>query len=185
MNLEGLMKYFDRQKKQLRRNLQSLNSVENMREIADVAVEVIYKRTKSGRGVTGDSGRVGKKKLDPLSDPYIRWRKRLLRASRKKKKKKLSPFQQKFKPGPFFSPRRSNLTLTGQMLNSFEIKTKRRGFRIQIANNPRWDTNKSNRDIAEYVSVKRPFLALTEPEKRIVIRRYRELLRKIVLSKIK
>lgn len=101
-------------------------------------------------------------------------------------------------PGDFFSPGRSNLTLTGQMLNSmdfkvsgdtievfipdssrspavFQSKRKRNGstYRYESGN------NKTNAEIARLVAQERPFMALSSDEIRIVEQELQDILDEI------
>ena len=98
-----------------------------------------------------------------------------------KRRRKLHPGS-----GERFSPNRSNLTYTGQMLNAITSKPTRSGFELQIKNTLRSDSSSSNKEIAKYVSEKgRPFFALTRPEQRVIMKKYRDFAIKLARSIIK
>jgi hypothetical protein len=172
--------------------------------LAREAKNIIYKRTKSGYGVSNDSGvRATKIRLKSLSTSYKAWRKGSVAYWRNKNgsivrvdKKQWSAISPP-RLGKFGSPTRSNLTLSGQMLeamlnartkNSFDY------FEITIPNSRRSPIrradgsgipqNLSNAEVAEYVSTQgRPFFALTVGEQRILNKQYKDLLlRKLRLA---
>jgi hypothetical protein len=80
------------------------------------------------------------------------------------------------KLGDFGRPDKSNLTLSGQMLDAMVIQAGNNGFRVFIADtarkkvHPKQQTpNLTNKQVAEYVSLNgRPFMALTAGEVRIL-----------------
>lgn len=143
-------------------------------ELAKMAKDLIYKRVKSGKGVTSDTS--------PIANP--------------KPFKKLSPSYKKqrrsgrlLKEGKHFSPTKSNLTLSGQLLEALDIKYMAKGFKIEIAagvRSPVWKNTKSrrlsNRTLAEYVSEDRPFLNLTKSEKRVILMEAKKQVREIARS---
>ena len=153
------VKEFDRRLKLL---IAQINSKDFLSSVAIEAIRLIRARVKSGSGVIDDSQVPAKKtKLKPLSKKYV------------EKRKKISL-------GKLGLPGRSNLTLTGQMLNNIEYKIDE-GIRIFIKDNSRSDSKLTNAEVAFFASFDRPFLALTEQEyKRIVSlyeRRVRQLIR--------
>jgi len=80
----------------------------NMQRIGDVSKNIIFKRIKLGFGVDDDKKKFPKKKkLAKLADSTKEKRRKL------KKKGELT--------GSFASPVRSNLTETGQFLDSFKV----------------------------------------------------------------
>lgn len=125
------------------------------------ASDAIYRRVKSGFGVDNDTkDKPRRKKLKPLSPSYINQRRR------------------KGVRGEFGSPSRSNLTNTGQMLDSFKVKVSSNGFQVTIPNSARRDS-KSNRQIANFVRRVRPFFALTGAEIRIIKKVIRDEVTKV------
>lgn len=108
--------------------------------------EQIQRRTRLGKGVSVEGQN---KKLDPLSDAYVKKREAL--------KKKGDLFNET-------TPKRSNLTLTGQMLNAI-IGFKESATRFVFTFNTQRDDGKSNLDIARWVQEKgRNFFRLSSSE---------------------
>jgi hypothetical protein len=117
-----------------------------MKEFGEYMANAIKVRTRLGYGVKKLAG--SREKLKPL-DPerYI-------------------PFRKSF---PNLSgdttPNKSNLTLTGQMLDSMQVKEVTKGKVTVGPAGPRNDTTDTNEKIAEYVAEQgRPFNTLTKPE---------------------
>lgn len=134
--------------------LKTFTSGSKIKKYADQSVDIIYKRTKSGKGVTDDQSNAASiKSLKTLSPGYKEQRK-----TRKGKK------------GDFFSPNRSNLTLTGQMLDS--IKSKVSDGKITVSLSGTRDDGQTNKEVGEFVSENgRPFLNLAVEEKQILLRK--------------
>lgn len=125
-------------------------SKQSNEELAKEARDIVFKRTKSGFGVTNDQSDRGlKKRLKPLSPGYIEQR----------RKRGVS--------GKFGSPGFSNLTNTGQMLDSMRFFANDDGFTLEIPPSRRRD-GETNRRVADYVRDARPFFALTAAEVRIL-----------------
>jgi phage gpG-like protein len=142
-----------------------------LREIASFIRTRIYSNTKRGyyAGI-----RKNLAKFKPLSPFYVEYRRSLLKdkvagatgrftSKQKAKQKALKKF------GDFFSPARSNLTLTGQMLDAldYEIDTSSGSVRVFVEASQRDDDgsgeNLSNADVAKKVqSEGRPFLRIDE-----------------------
>lgn len=156
----------------IRSVLSSIKKEEHER-IGELAKDIIYKRVKSGKGVSSDKAqKPGLERLKPLGH-FGRDRSQA-RSSYIERRKKTSL-------GPFGKPGKSNLTLTGQMLEAMIVKVRRNGFTIDIKNNNRDDSKSTNKEIANYVSKQgRPFLALAKNEQVIVQREYEKVLRKII-----
>jgi len=148
-------------------------------KLAQFSIDRIHKRVKSGYGVTSDTDpNPSKTRLKKLSKSYIDFRNGKVLFFRNKSTGGLFAIKpgkkQSFpKPqlGEFGSPAKSNLTLTGQLLNSIKYKLTQRGFKIFIDDNERaspvWAKGQkqlTNKQVAEYVSKDRPFLALTDDE---------------------
>lgn len=93
-------------KAQIKKIYESLITKEMKLEWAQKAADTIYKRTKAGQGLSSNKVSVGGNslvKLKELSDPYKQYR----------SKKVL---------GPFGAPKRSNLTFSGELLESIIAK---------------------------------------------------------------
>lgn len=132
---------------------------ETMRVVGEQIADIVKKRVKSGYGVNSDTAdKPSQRKLAPLSESYKKARKRL------------------GVTGSFASPVISNLTNTGQLLDSFSVKAKQGEVTVSIPNTQRKD-GLTNREVADYVREKRPFFALTSPEVKIVEQIIRDKIR--------
>lgn len=117
-----------------------------MREVGNETIRLIYSRTKLGYGVRSQGA--AREKLKPLSDTYINIRKRI---------------QKSGGLDPTTSPKKSNLTKSGQMLRSIKIKRANNGTVWIVPMGYRTD-RKSNEEIANKVSKDRPFMYLSNLE---------------------
>jgi hypothetical protein len=91
----------------------------------------------------------------PLSPGYKRWR--------RKANDRTTNFWQQNRPGKFFKPNRSNLTLTGQLIESLKGMSNFREQTISVAPVGRRTDGQSNKDVAEEVAKNgRPFLGLDD-----------------------
>lgn len=112
------------------------------------AAERIKKRTRLGYGVEGGVRGGQRERLGKLSDSYIATRKKARRSG------KLSSAT---------SPKRSNLTFTGQLLDSLRGMVK--GNKIIVYLKKNRDDGKTNPQVAGYVeNGGRPFFELTDKE---------------------
>jgi hypothetical protein len=139
--------------------------------IANEARNVIYRRVKSGYGVNKDNlppGKTDLVKLAALSPAYIKYRRDGTVEFYTKDGKAVFFRVRPPVLGEWGSPERSNLTLTGQMLNSLRVDVNQEGFSIVVPPTKRYDSKYTNAQIAEFVSDQRPFLAFTEGEVRII-----------------
>ena len=83
--------------------------------------------------------------------------------------------------GEYGSATKSNLTLTGQMLNALKYRIKSQGFELYIDDNTRESGGLTNAKVAEHVSENgRPFMAIAKPEKLVIIRLYQNIIRGII-----
>jgi len=146
----------------IRSTLEKSFAASQLKPAGKFIVDTIYKRVKAGGGVTDDkSDNAARKSLKKLSKNYIEQRTRY-------------PSQ-----GAFFSPNRSNLTRTGQMLDSMNFKVTKGKLTIFIPSSKR-DDGLSNSEVAGYVRKDRPFFTLTVPEQRIVFRKIETNLRQFI-----
>lgn len=204
--MDNFEKDFTRLNSNLKKIATALNDRKVTLRLARKCREIVYRRVKSGYGVSNDSesvDEVSRNRLLALSKSYIAWRKGLvvfytnsngvvipLGAYTKRKtahqgngqvsirttkayneKLKITPPQL----GEFGKPEKSNATLSGQMLNALTMDAGESGFRLFIADTPRRKVHPkmkssrlTNKDVAEYYSAKRPFMALTDGEVRIL-----------------
>ena len=155
------IKGLEKLKKDLRDAI-TLNSAVFKLTIGKLARDLIYKRTKSGFGVDSISNTsANKRRLAPLSSSYVKQRGK----------------RQSF--GEFGSVRKSNLTLTGQMLDAISYEAKARGVRVYIDTSTREDGKHTNAEVAEFVQdAGRPFFILTQDELTVVVRAIERELRK-------
>lgn len=154
----------------------TLNSPAFTKELGTQGKDLLFKRVKSGKGLS-DVVRLipNSASLKKLSGKYINQRKRT------------------GVPGKFGTPRKSNLTYTGQMLDSLILEFNSRGFTIIIPNTSRkeFPVPKSRRkkrrsalptnaEVAQYVEDGgRPFFKFTKSEINILRKAIRDKIRKI------
>lgn len=149
--------------KKLREIERAIRSRSFLTQIAKLERDIICKRVKSGYGVTGETGNVGREKLKALSTKYV------------KRREKVGV------KGEFGSPRRSNLTFTGQLLKSIRFSISGATISLEIPPTQRSEGTSTNAEVADYVSkAGREFFALTQGEQRIVVRKIKDLLLPIV-----
>lgn len=161
-NLGDLRKFLDR----LNRDVVSTST---MRELGMLGRDIIFKRVKTGFGVNSErTPNPSLQRLKRLSPRYIEQRRR------------------QGVGGSFGSPGRSNLTNTGEMLDSMEVKVfNDSNFEILIPNSLRKD-KKLNSRIAEFVEKQgRPFFALTPDEQQILVKEIEDKIRKALNSTLR
>lgn len=98
----SLRAQIDKAMKRITNNVEASLSVDVMRQIGEFACTVIARRTRLGYGVHGEGEK--KESLDGLSPKYV--------AFRQKYKGALSPLT---------TAKRSNLTMTGQLIDSLKV----------------------------------------------------------------
>lgn len=87
-----------------------LISLDQMKKVGLKASELVVKRTRQGRGVNRADGGGNTSPLKQLTERYINYRK-----------------QNRFRLHPDTSPGKSNLTFSGQMLDSFTVRQTSKG----------------------------------------------------------
>jgi len=145
---------------------------------------LLYKRIKSGFGVNNDDiQNPNNIRLKPLSDSYKKFRSGKI-AFATSKHGNVYSYKPRTAPqlGEFGSPGKSNLTLSGQMLNAIKGKLTSKGFMVDIKNTTRKGSVLTNNMVATIVSEERPFLALSVKEQKLIRREYERLVR-IVFNK--
>jgi hypothetical protein len=141
--------------------------------------DVVYKRVKSGKGVNSDKTPFLITKsvsLKPLSKSYRRYRQTgIVEFVAKKWYGRIyEKVNVKFHTGvpalgPFGRPGKSNLTFSGQMLQSMSWDVTKSGFIVLIPETRRREGKLTNAQLARYLAKKgRPFMNLTSGESRIV-----------------
>lgn len=162
---------FSEAAEQLAKQLNTLLSDKFKRQLAEAAKKIIYRRTKAGKGVDNNGNPETLKKLATSTITY-----------------RSQVFNSRFSaigalgPGEFFSPRKSNATLTGQMLNAISYNITADGIKFMIERSARGEGGPSNFEVAEYYSKDRPFFNLSDDERRVIARQIEDELRKIVLK---
>jgi len=127
-----------------------------LKALGKQSIFLIKKRTRLGYGVRRDYGK--KKKLIGLSENYVQYR--------KDNKQLLNKFTR---------PSRSNLTFTGQMLDSMKIRKIKRGRLTIGPYGRRRGENLTNQKLAQYVEQNgRPFNHLSQLEIKQLQRFYRK-----------
>lgn len=166
-------------------------------DLAKFTKDMVWKRVKSGKGVDSDKRPfliTKAVRLKPLSKGYKRYRRTGIVEFKAKKyyKSLYEVVDVKInvgKPalGEFGAPDRSNLTLSGQLLDSMTFDIKKLGFVVLIPATKRRGESITNSQLAKYLSrAGRPFMSLTAGESRIlksrmkiqIQKKLRKLLRK-------
>jgi phage gpG-like protein len=151
----------------IEKGLRQATSPTEMLSLGKVAADQIKKRTRLGKGVD-DS-----KRLSPLAPLSTKPKSTVDQRKRKKEKGNLSPLT---------TPKKSNLTETGQLLDSITTKNAAQG-KIDVGFTDKRNDLETNSAIAKYAEdgssnrPKRPFMNLAEFEI--------EKLRKIIRANIK
>ena len=158
-NLDFILKNIDKVFKT------TLSDGSMFKEIAKFAQNRIVDQTRAGRDLDPDN-KSGKQ--PPLSEGYIKYRERVKKG------------QEPVKPSPaFFRPKFSNLTLTGQLLNSVknfinipesEITIRPTGIRDDGLTNVKLTSDLRDRG--------RTFLGLDEKGKKVIRRKVLDVLRR-------
>ena len=130
-----------------------------MKEFADFAGNLIKKRTRLGRGVPFQGAE--SQRLKPLSERYKQQR----RGLRTINKSGTALTKRRFNPdlSTDTQPAKSNLTYTGQLLDSISSRGKD-GEGDVFMKNLRSDSSLTNNEIAEFVQKDRPFFNLSRAE---------------------
>ncbi len=157
---------FDGFAKKVRASMEEIRRSSNMQKIGEAAKDIIKKRTRLGYGVeaTGEE-RVALKPLSREGDPsYVDYRKNLgatkkakFKASQlkagenvklSKKDKKRASSNSSVRLSDATSPTKSNLTLTGQMLDSLTARASEGSVSIKASGSR--NDGKTNEDVAGY-----------------------------------
>lgn len=145
---------------------------ENMKMLGGFIAQLIRVRTRLGYGVESAGGE--RKKLKALADATIRSRGGMIRITKAGKLSIRKNKNSKVRLSDQTTPGRSNLTRTGQLLDSLKPTYAATGVVVVGPDGTRRGEKKSNADIAYYVTKGgRAFLNLTRPEIRQVTERVR------------
>ena len=153
----------------LKRNMDAALSDKEMKKLGEMAAKMIKVRTRLGFGIVGSGRNIRRKKLKGLAQSTIDRR-------------------AKAKLNGETTPKRSNLTFTGQLINSLKVTSVSNGKVTINATGSRSDAKIDNEELAEIHETggprlpRRRFLDLTVPEEKKLNRFYRknlgDLLRK-------
>lgn len=165
----------DKSKKSIDSAVQRIQNVfgtsldaKNMKLIGNQAVFEVKRRTRLGYGVPED--RAPKEKLLALSYEYIQQRIEMAEDGELSSATK---------------PSKSNLTATGQMLDSLKVINYRRNFAEISPEGSRYDTNQTNQEISAYVEAQgRPYLNLSALEIKKLARYYQNKILRPRLAKV-
>lgn len=145
----------------LKQTVKATATDEQMQLLGEKAAEMIRVRTRLGYGVDRPGGK--RRRLDALSDDYIEFREEHARY--------LSGLTE---------PDRSNLTLTGQMLDSVTVTESKLGRALIEPTGTRKGSSTTNQQVATGVTKGgRPFISLSDME----IKKLRRYFEKDILGK--
>ena len=135
----------------LKKKIKDITDKEFLEFVAQEARDIIYKRTKSGKGLSATKTfGTSLTPLKKLNSEYI-----VIRG-------------QKIL-GPFGTAKKSNLTLSGELLESMVYKITGNSVTLSIDTKTHEGTNITTRELAEYVSKQgRPFFGLAVTEEKIL-----------------
>lgn len=163
----------------------------NMRALGEFAKDMVKLRTRLGYGV--DASGNEREKLDPLSKKYVRMRRAStegavdfdakIKSGRRKGRTQRVMFEAKtvvpINTG-LTTASKSNLTFTGQLLNSISSSVQNvvKGFILKISG--RRDDGHTNEEIYDKVSHKRPFFHFSSAE----LKRLKDKVREFILKEL-
>ncbi len=125
---------------------EEFGSTKTLREVGEYAADRIAKRTRLGKGVDQEGGEPFP--LKPLSEGYVKGRRR--------RRDGLDTTT---------SPKKSNLTYTGQMLRALQVlRVLPYQVIIGVKSTKRAGSDLNNSEVAGFVSKDRPFLNLSKAE---------------------
>lgn len=157
--------------RELQKTIDASLSRKELKRLGDAALIIIYNRTKKGIGVRKTSQVGGaQQKLKKLADSTKKYRQRY--------KEKLHPTT---------SPRKSNLTFSGQLLDSLKVKkisARKKSFVIS-PEGKRKGSSLANFEVAEFVDQNgRPFLGLSNKDLKEVVKLYQSSFAKLVRKRL-
>ena len=155
-------------KSDLSKIIEGAITTQMLQEFGTLMRDIIYKRVKAGKGVSVEKkvgGGNSNTTLKDLSPAYIKYR----------SKKDL---------GPFASARRSNLTFSGELLESIIVKITGRTVKVEIEDVGHSNFKGGMRKLADKLAKEgRPFFGMSDTEVKIldnfVRRKIRERIREL------
>lgn len=143
--------------KALKKALEEIESKKSMDDLGKVLVEQIQLRTKLGKGVDKPEGK--SKRFKPLKDSTKKARRNAAR------KGKLSGDT---------SPAKSNLTFSGDMIDSINHKAKKKSVKLKV-----------DEVYAKFVAEDRPFMNLSKTQVKETIEKLQDDLVKLITKLLK
>lgn len=145
------VKGLDKLKRDLKSIVENILTRDDMETILVRARDIIYRRSKSGKGLTSEKNG-SETKFPPLNDKYIQLRRTKVL-------------------GPLTRPNLSNITLSGELLESvtYRVISNKQGI-VYVPNDNRADGDLTNKQLAEILATKkdRLFMGLTTKDERIL-----------------
>ena len=175
-----MAKKFDRLAKDLESRIikaeKKVRSYSFLKRLGKILLRRIIARTRLGYGVVADGGK--KVKFPELSHNYKLLRKRLGKDKRRKKKKYTTKLSGKTRPS------KSNLTLTGQMLDNttYEVRGENiifKGANQEAQDKINWNADWTTRNDGK--SVRRIFLRLSNLDVKVLNKFAKKVLRDILI----
>ncbi|MBK7380567.1 MAG: hypothetical protein IPJ03_16550 [Ignavibacteriales bacterium] len=145
------VKGLDKLKRDLKSIVENVVTRDDMEIILVKARDIIYRRSKSGKGITSEKNG-SEIKFPSLNEKYVQLRKNKIL-------------------GPFGRPNLSNITLSGELLESvtYRVISNKQGI-VYVPNDNRADGDLTNKQLAEILATKkdRLFMGLTTKDERIL-----------------
>lgn len=159
---------FDKINKKIKDALKELEKPENTKLFADDVADDIRKRTRLGFGVP--ENKASKQKLKPLRPLTIKQRLEL---------KKAGELDQRT------TPKRSNLTRTGQLLDSIQGTKKKGEIVVEIKEGRKGERVKNSEIVENQEKQGRPFFYITDIEFKKLTRDIKKSILKIIRGNLK
>jgi hypothetical protein len=152
---------FDSFKKSFEQAMRELSSKENMRRLGEIAADMIRTRTRLGYGVKRPGA--SREKLEKLAEAT--------KESKRRKRKRGDLSDQT-------TPTRSNLTDTGQLLDSLQVTDVKEG-EVTIGPKGRRSDGMTNEEVGSFVTENgRPFNNLSDVEEKRIAEEFRKQVQK-------
>jgi hypothetical protein len=171
--------------------IKEIADVKNMRKYGELSAGMIKLRTRLGYGVKEEGS--DKERLKPLAESTIEARKGNVRFTKGRNGKSIQYPRSKSHGAKtlseFTTPSRSNLTETGQLLDSVQVTHVERG-RVTVgpkgarATDPVEGKQPSNEEVGKFVSKDRPFNNLSRVELKRVNNQIKADLRAAIKSRL-
>ena len=153
-------------RKEVLKAAEDLVSAKTTKQIGQEALKIVKRRTKLGYGVPANGAR--RERLKALSDSYVEQRQGRAvyftdRLQRVRRVPTSNRFRSEIDLDASTTPRKSNLTLTGTLLDSLKTFVRGRGL-VTIEPTGTRPDGKTNKEVSAFVSEERPYLHLSNNE---------------------